>query len=401
MIPLEEATKKLLPGIRPLGVETVPVLKSMGRVVRENISSPHSIPPFSKSAMDGYAVRSADVAGASAGNPVELKVLEDIPAGKTGRHTVKKGAASRIMTGAPMPGGADAVVMVEYTERTRGGVRIMAPVQKGENVAPAGEDVKRGQTVVKSGTLIRAAQMGMIASTGRTRVKVTRRPKVAVLSTGSEIATPGKILRKGQIFDSNGYSLTGMAVSRGAEAKFLGIAGDRKNALGRKIKAAEDFDILALSGGVSVGDYDLVQDILLEEGVKRIFWSVAIKPGKPTFAGRKGKRYIFGLPGNPVSCMVTFELFVRPVLDKMLGKSEIGPRKGKALLADELRIKPNRRKFLRGKLVEEGATRKVKLFKSQESGVLRSMLASDVLVDVPDGVSQLPAGTEVDILYLE
>jgi len=401
MIPLDKARKKLLSGIKPLGTETVPVLKSIGRVIREDIRTPHSIPPFSKSAMDGYAVRSADVADASANNPVELKVLEDIPAGKVGRRAVGKGAASRIMTGAPMPRGADAVVMVEYTESTEGGVRIMTAVQRGEHVAPAGEDVKKGQTVIKAGTLIGAAQMGMIASTGRTRVDVTRRPRVAVLSTGSEIAAPGKVLGRGQIFDSNGYSLTGMAVSRGAEAKFLGIAGDRKGALERKIDAARDFDILVLSGGVSVGDYDLVQDVLLENGVRRIFWRAAIKPGKPTFAGKRGKQYVFGLPGNPVSCMVTFELFVRPALETMLGRSEIGPRKGKALLAGDLRIKPNRRKFLRGKLVEEGATRKVELFKSQESGVLRSMLASDVLVDVPAGVTRLPAGTEVDILYLE
>ncbi len=401
MIPLDSATKKLMPGVKPLGTETAPVLKSMGRVIRESITSPHSIPPFSKSAMDGYAVRSADVAGASTAKPVQLELLEDIPAGKVGQHTVKKGTASRIMTGAPMPKGADSVVMVEYTETAEGGVRIMTTAGKGENVAPAGEDVKKGRTVIKSGTLIRAAEMGMIASTGRTRIKVTRRPKVAVLSTGSEIAAPGKNLQKGRIYDSNGYSLTGMAFSRGADAKFIGIAGDRKGALERKIKSTENFDILVLSGGVSVGDYDLVQDILLGGGVKRIFWSVAIKPGKPTFAGKKGKQYIFGLPGNPVSCMVTFELFVRPIIDRMLGKTRIGPRKGKAMLKKELRIKPGRRKFLRGRLVEEGATRKVELFKSQESGVLRSMLASDVLVDVSDGVSELPAGTEVNILYLE
>ncbi len=401
MIEVEEATRKLMAKARPLGAEEVPVLKALGRVLREDIASPFPIPPFSKSAMDGYAVRAVDVAAASEESPVELRVLEDVPAGKVGRHRVTKGTAARIMTGAPIPPGADAIVMVEYTERTSGGVRIIQQAPKGKHVAPAGEDVRKGQRVLRQGAVIRAAEMGMIASTGRSKVKVGIKPKVRVISTGSEVLAPGKELKPGHIYDSNGYSLTGLAATRGAEAKFLGIAPDRKGALERKIKSAGDFDVLILSGGVSVGDYDFVQDSLLELGVKRLFYKVRMKPGKPVFAGLEGRRYVLGLPGNPVSCMVTFELFVRPLLDVMLGKKEPGPRRGSACLAEGKKLKPGRRKFLRGRLHETEGHLYVRLSTDQESGILRSMVESDVLVDVPGETDRVEAGSMMDIIYLE
>ena len=364
MISVEEATRKLLAKVKPLKAEEVPVLKSLGRVLREDIKSPFPIPQFNKSAMDGYAVRSVDVEGASEGCPMELKVLEDVPAGMVGKHRLGKGTATRIMTGAPVPLGADAVVMVEYTKRTGDGVRILKSVSKGTHIAPAGEDVKKGQRVLQAGTVIRSAEMGMIAATGRNKVKVGTRPRVAVLSTGSEVVAPGKKRKSGQIFDSNGYSLTGLATARGATARFLGIAPDRKGALERKIERAVDFDVLLLSGGVSVGDYDLVQDILLGLGTKRIFWKVRMKPGKPSFAGIQGKRFILGLPGNPVSCMVTFELLVRPLLDVMLGRKEAGLRRGRACLTVGMRLKPERRKFLRGRVQEMDGRLFVQLYAS-------------------------------------
>jgi molybdopterin molybdotransferase len=401
MIQVEEATRKLMAKARPLGAEEVPVLKARGRVLREDIKSPFPIPPFSKSAMDGYAVRAVDVENASEESPVELRVLEDVPAGKVGRHRVTKGTAARIMTGAPIPPGADAIVMVEYTERTSDGVRIMQDAPKGKHVAPIGEDVRKGQRVLRAGSVIRAAEMGMIASTGRSKVKVGIKPKVRVLSTGSEVLAPGKALKPGHIYDSNGYSLTGLAAARGADVKFLGIAPDRKGALERKIRSVGDFDILILSGGVSVGDYDFVQDILLEMGVKRLFYKVRMKPGKPTFAGLQGRRFVLGLPGNPVSCMVCFELFVRPVLDAMLGKKEVGLRRGSACLVEGRKLKPGRRKFLRGHLHETEGRLYVRLVTDQESGILRSMVESDVLVDVPDEADRLHAGSMMDILYLE
>jgi len=400
MIILEAATGKLKSRARPLKAEEIPVLKSFGRILREDIRSPFSIPPFNKSAMDGYAVQAADISGASDQEPVALDILEDIPAGQVGKFRLKKGTAARIMTGAPLPGGADTVVMVEDTESAPDVVLIKKALAKGAHVAPAGEDIKKGERVLSAGSLIGAAEMGMIAATGRSKVKVSTKPRVRVISTGSEILKPGKTQLLGHIYDSNGYSLTGLATQWGADARFLGIAPDRKGALERKIAQADDAHLLVLSGGVSVGDYDLVQDILLGMGIKRIFYKVSIKPGMPIFAGIQGKRFVLGLPGYPVSCMVTFILFAGLLIDTMLGKEEIGPRRGQATLSVPIHLKPDRRKFLRGILRETDGRLLVKPFHAQEASVLKSMVTANVLIDVPEGVTELKAGSLVDIVYL-
>jgi molybdopterin molybdotransferase len=265
-------------------------------------------------------------------------------------------------------------------------------------VAPAGEDVKKGERVLRAGTLIGAAEMGMIASTGRSKVKVSKKPRVCVISTGSEILQPGKPLKPGHIYDANGYSLAGLATEWGADASFLGIAPDRKGALERKIAQADHADLLVLSGGVSVGDYDLVQGILLGLGIKRIFHKVRIKPGMPTFAGVQGNRFVLGLPGHPVSCMVTFKLFAGFLIESMLGKREVGFRHRQATLSVPLRLKPGRRKFLRGIVQETGGRLTVKPFHAQESSILKSMVAADVLIDLPQDVTELKAGSLVDIV---
>jgi len=400
MITIEEATRKLKFRLKPLGTEDIPVLKSFGRVLREDLRSPHAIPPFDKSAMDGYAVRAADVTGAAAEAPVVLAVLEDIPAGRVGKLRLKKGTAARIMTGAPLPAGADAVVMVEDTESVPDGVLIRKAPARGANVGPAGEDVEKGQRVLSAGTLIGAAEMGMVAAIGRSKLEVAVRPKVRIISTGSEILKPGAKLRPGHIYDANGYSLTGLATRWGAEARFLGIAADRKGVLESKIARAGDADLLVLSGGVSVGDYDLVQDILLGLGIEQVFHKVRIKPGMPVFAGTQGQRFVLGLPGHPVSCMVTFMLFAGLIIDTMLGKREIGPRRGVAALGEPLRLKAARRKYLRGLLQDKDGRLVVRPFHAQESGVLKSMLAADVLIEVAEGVTELEVGSLVDIVYL-
>ena len=400
MISLEEATEKLKSLVKPLEAEEIPVLKSHGRVLREDIRSPLSIPPFDKSAMDGYAVKVVDISGASDKEPVALEVVEDIPAGQVGRFRLRKGTAARIMTGAPLPSGADTVVMVEDTETAPGGVFIKKTVAKGANVAPTGEDIKKGERVLTAGTFIGAAEMGMIAATGRSKVRVSIKPKVCVISTGSEILKPGKDLQPGHIYDSNGYSITGLAIQRGADARFLGIAPDRKGELERKIARAADAHLLVLSGGVSVGDYDLVEDVLLETGTKRIFHQVRIKPGMPVFAGMQGKRFVLGLPGHPASCMVTFMLFAGLLIDSMLGKRETWLRRGQARLSVPIRLKPKRRKFLRGILQETDGRLMVEPCHAQQSGLMSSMVAANVLIDSPEGVTELKAGSLVEIIYL-
>jgi molybdopterin molybdotransferase len=400
MITIERAISRLKALARPLEAEEVPVLSCFGRVLREDIRSSFSIPPFHRSAMDGYAVKAADIAAASPDEPVTLAVLEDIPAGRVGQFQLRKGTAARIMTGAPLPGGADTVVMVEDTETSPDAVFIRKALARGAHVAPAGEDVKKGERILRTGALIGAAEMGMIAATGRSKVKVSIRPRVQVISTGSEIQKPGKPLPPGRIYDCNGYSLTGLATQWGADAKFLGIAPDRRGALERRIDQGGDAHLLVLSGGVSVGDYDLVQEILLRLGIKRLFHGVRIKPGRPTFAGIQGRRFVLGLPGHPVSCMVTFMIFAGLLIDTMLGKKEVGPRRGQAYLAVPLRLKPDRRKFLRGILQEKDGRLLIEPFPAQESSILKSMVAANALIDAPDGVTELEAGSLVDIVYL-
>lgn len=400
MITLEEAIDKLRSLVKPLQAEEIPVLKSHGRILREDVHSPISIPPFDKSAMDGYAVKAVDTSGASDKEPVVLEVLEDIPAGKVGRFLLRKGTATRIMTGAPLPGGADTIVMVEDTEAAPDGVLIKKTLEKGTHVVPAGEDIKKGERVLTAGTFIGAAEMGMIASTGRSKVKVSIKPKVRVISTGSEILKPGKDLQPGHIYDSNGYAMTGLATRRGADARFLGIARDRKGDLERKIARADDAHLLVLSGGISVGDYDLVQDVLAGMGTKQIFYRVRIKPGMPTYAGIQGKRFVLGLPGHPASCMVTFMLFAGLLIDSMLGKKEIWLRRGQARLSVPIRLKPERRKFLRGILQETDGRLMVEPCHAQQSGVMNSMVTANVLIDSPEGVTELKAGSLVDIIYL-
>ena len=401
MIEYEQALKKVLNSAYQLPSESVSLIKSLNRILAEGIRARENIPPFQKATMDGYAVRAQDTTGASEENPVELEIIADLPAGKVLKSALKEKCAIKIMTGAPLPEGADAVVMVEDTEKKGKKVLVKKAVKPGENIGEAGEDVKKDELVISPGEKIGPAQMGMLASLGFSRVKVAKKPKVAVIATGSEIVEPGSRLSPGKIRNANGYSLYALSLRAGADAKYLGIAGDKKSELRAKISQTKGFNLVLLSGGVSVGEYDLVKDQLKGFGVEQVFWQVRIKPGKPVFFGKKKNQLIFGLPGNPVSSMVTFYLFVRPALDKMLGKKQIGLKKGRAILAQDLKLKPGRTQFLRGSLTSEGIVRQVSIFPNQKSGVLKSMVKSNVLVVVPAHIEEMEQGEEVEILYLD
>jgi len=401
MIEYEQALKKVLNSAYQLPSESVSLIKSLNRILAEGIRARENIPPFQKATMDGYAVRAQDTTGASEENPVELEIIADLPAGKVLKSALKEKCAIKIMTGAPLPEGADAVVMVEDTEKKGKKVLVKKAVKPGENIGEAGEDVKKDELIIPAGEKIRPPQMGMLASLGFSRVKVAKKPKVAVIATGSEIVEPGSRLSPGKIRNANGYSLYALSLRAGADAKYLGIAGDKKSELRAKISQTKGFNLVLLSGGVSVGEYDLVKDQLKGFGVEQVFWQVRIKPGKPVFFGKKKNQLIFGLPGNPVSSMVTFYLFVRPALDKMLGKKQIGLKKGRAILAQDLKLKPGRVQFLRGSLTKEGIVRQVSIFPNQKSGVLKSMVKSNVLVVVPAHIEEMEQGEEVEILYLD
>jgi molybdopterin molybdotransferase len=399
MIDYRKALREVVAKAKPLRPESVPLADALGRTLARDIRAREPIPPFSKATMDGYAVRAADTRPAK--NPVELEVVEDLPAGRVSRKAVGPGQAARIMTGAPLPKGSDAVVMVEDTELTEGGVRILIGVRPGENIGEAGEDVRKGDLVLNKGADIGPAEVGMLAALGQAFVPVARRPVVAVIATGDEIVEPGRRTRPGQIRNSNGHALRAMALRAGARADYLGIARDRNASLKRKIGKARRADILVLSGGVSVGDYDLVKDELRSLGVRPVFWRVRIKPGKPVFFGLHGRQLVFGLPGNPTSAMVTFHLFVRPAIGKMLGRRAPGLRAGRAFLEKEIALKPGRTQFLRAVLVGDGPGLRVDPFPDQKSGVLRSMVGSRALIVVPADVSRIKRGSAVKILFLE
>jgi len=401
MIEYRNALREVLRRVRPLGAETVPLAEAAGRTLAADLRAAEPVPPFAKATMDGYAVRAADTRTSVSKGRVRLSVIEDLPAGKTSRKRIGRGQAIRIMTGAPLPKGADAVVMVEDTETAGSDVIIRDPVSAGDNTGRAGEDLEKGDLVLEKGRLIGPAEIGMLAAVGRASIRAARRPTLAVVATGDEIVEPGEKPGPGQIRNANGYTLSALAAQAGAAAAYLGIARDDRTSLRRAFAKAEGADILVLSGGVSVGDYDLVRDELIAWGVRPAFWQVRIKPGKPTFFGTRGKRLVFGLPGNPTSAMVTFHLFVRPAIDRMLGRAEAGPQRGKAVLGREIVLKPGRMQFLRAVLDAAGPEVRVDPFPDQRSGVLRSMVRSRALIVVPPKTVRLEKGRTVDILYLE
>lgn len=401
MIEYRDALREILARAKPLRAETVPLAEAAGRTLAADLRAAGPVPPFAKATMDGYAVRAADTRPKKGADQVSLNVIEDLPAGRTSRKSIGTGQAVRIMTGAPLPKGSDAVVMVEDTEKSGSQVIVRRTVSPGDNIGRAGEDLRKGDLVLEKGRLIGPAEIGMLAAVGRAAVRVARRPTLAVIATGDEIVEPGERLKPGQIRNANGFTLSALAAQAGARAVYLGIARDNPDALKKAFKKAESADVLVLSGGVSVGDYDLVREALIAAGVRPAFWRVRIKPGKPTFFGTRGKRLVFGLPGNPTSAMVTFHLFVRPALDRMLGRTEIGPRPGKAVLGREIVLKPGRTQFLRAVLASDGPEVRVDPFPDQRSGVLQSMVRSRALIVVPPETGRLEKGRTVDILYLE
>ena len=401
MIDYRDALQEVVARAKPLPGEPVPLAKALGRTLARDIRAGEDVPPFTKATMDGYAVRAADTVPPGGSGAVELQVTEDLPAGRVSRKALGPGQTARIMTGAPMPKGADAVVMVEETSKAGDAVKILRPVRPGDNVGEAGEDLKKGDLILEKGDLIGPAETGMLAALGHAPAWVARRPKVAVIATGDEIVEPGRKKRPGQIRNSNGPALLAAALQAGAAASYLGIARDRDPSLRRKIRKAVEADILVLSGGVSVGDYDLVKDGLRGLGVRPVFWQVRIKPGKPVFFGVHGRQLVFGLPGNPTSAMVTFHLFVRPAIDRMLGRKAVGPRSGRAVLGQALSLKPGRTQFLRAITSGEGPELRVVPYPDQKSGVLRSMVKSRVLIVAGAEVSKLEEGQTVDVVFID
>ncbi len=312
MILVEEALNKILSRIQPLGFEKVSLLESLGRVAGEDVHARRDIPPLDNSGMDGYAVKAIDIGKASRDLPARLEVMEDLPAGFISQKTLMQGQAIRIMTGAPIPKGADTVVPVEETQKEGFHVFIFKAIPSGEHIRKAGEDVRRGGRVISKGDVLRPAEIGMLAALGRSSVSVFQRPLVAILCTGEELVDVDEPLEGAKIVSSNSYTLAAQVKECGAIPVQLGIAGDRKEEVVEKLRQGLRADVLISSAGISVGDYDFVKEALKDLGMELVFWRVAMKPGKPMAFGTIHGKPVFGLPGNPVSSMVSFEQFVRP-----------------------------------------------------------------------------------------
>ena len=412
MLTVEEALEKILGEVDALEAEPVPILDTLGQVLAEDIRSDINVPPLDNSAMDGYAVRAADTQDAGEKTPKYLKIIDTVMAGAISRKKVVPGTAIRIMTGAPIPNGADGVVQFEHTDEAKNKdndkVGVLEKIRPGQNVRKAGEDIKRGTTILKKGTVMRPSEIGLIASVGYSRVKVIRRPVVAVLSTGNELVALDSPLPEGKIYDSNLYSIASLVKKYGCVPKVLGIARDDEKELVAKLKQAQDADMLLTTGGVSMGDYDMVKDVLARDG-KMVFWQVKVKPGKPLAFGKikgsdkkGGEKSIphLGLPGNPVSCMVSFELFVRPALLKMMGKTNYAKPTVTAIMEETVKNDAGRRLYNRAVIERRDGHYYARLTGSQSSGVLSSMSLANGLVLIPEEKTIIKGGT-VQALMLD
>jgi molybdopterin molybdotransferase len=351
--------------------------------------------------MDGYAVRSEDVQNASSHHPVRLEVIEDLPAGFISKKRVEKGKAIRIMTGAPIPKGADTVVPVEDTKQDDQFVLIFTTLPSDENIRKAGEDVKKGERVMSAGDLIRPSEVGMIASVRRSFVSVYQRPLVAILCTGEELVDVDGILDEVKIVSSNSYTLAAQVKDCGAIPVQLGIVRDRKEEIKEKLLQGIRADVLISSAGVSVGDYDFVKDALKDLGMEMIFWKVAMQPGRPLVFGTIQGKPVFGLPGNPVSSMVSFEQFVRPSLLKMMGHRQLYRPVIEAVLKEDIQKKPGRRHFMRAFVSFEKDQYFASVTGPQGSGILKSMVKANGLVIVPEDREMVRVGEKVKVQLLD
>ncbi|MDP2759291.1 MAG: molybdopterin molybdotransferase MoeA [Sideroxyarcus sp.] len=393
-----EAQRVILESVRTLGTEQVKLEQALGRVLAENIRASRDLPPCDVSAMDGFAVRSADVAAA----PVELEIIEDIKAGDMPGKTVAVGQCARIMTGAPVPPGADAVIRVEDTQEISANtVQICKPVKPGNDMRLRGENMFSGDVVLNTGTEITPGVIGVLATVKAAQLEVFRRPRVAILSTGNELEGMGEAVDPNKIPDSNAYALMAQMQALGIEPVLLGIARDDPIELEQSLRRGLEYDVLLVSGGTSVGVHDYVRPTIEKLGVEMKFWRVAIRPGHPLAFGMTNQTLVFGLPGNPVSSMVCVEEFVAPALRRIMGNPRLFRRTLAARVAHAVKFRPGRTEFVRVQLTRDEAGYLASATGTQSSGVLLSMAKADGLMIVPADSTGLAAGEQVMVQLLD
>ncbi len=412
MVSVEEALQKILSCIEVLEPETKPILDCLGQVLAEDMRATIDIPPLDNSAMDGYAVKAEDIHDASEASPKILSVTGKVAAGSMPRGEVKRGSAIRIMTGAPLPQGADAVVPFEDTDEVArkeshddlSQIGVLRGVREGTNIRRKGEDIAKGSLVLKKGTVLRPSEIGVLASLGYPAVAVIRRPVVSILATGDELTDIDQPLPAGKIYNSNTYTIAAEVRRYGGIAKILGIGRDSIRSLEQKIDEGLDADMLITSGGVSKGDYDVVKDVLAKCG-EITLQTVCMKPGKPSAFGMigKGNRKIphLGLPGNPVSSMVTFEQFARPAILKMMGKSNLAKPSIRAIMEDDIVNTDVRRLFARVTVAKRNGKYYARVTGPQGSGILTSMVKANGLAVIPENTKRVKNGDIVEVQMLD
>ncbi len=416
MISVEEAQRRILGCVQVLEPEKKPILDCLGQVLATDIYSPIDIPPLDNSAMDGYAVQAEDTCGASNSSPIVLTVIGEVAAGCIPNREVKEGTAIRIMTGAPLPEGADAIVQFEDTDeatrKTRGDssprIGILRQAEKGLNVRHKGEDIAKGTLVLEEGRVLRPAEIGVLASLGYSWAKAIRRPVISVLATGDELVDIDQPLPPGRIYNSNTYTIAAQVLRYGGIPKILGIGRDSVQSLNERIDEGLNADMLITSGGVSLGDYDVVKDVLAQRG-EIALWTVRMKPGKPFAFGvlskkedgrEKGIPHL-GLPGNPVSSMVTFEQFARPAILKMMGKNNFAKPTIQAVIEDDIKNTNGRRIYTRVIVTRRGGQYHAHTTGPQGSGILTSMAKANGLAIIPENSKGVKAGDIVQVQMLD
>ena len=400
MTTADQALELVLDNVAPLGVERIPILEALGRVLAEDIHSSRDIPGFDNSAMDGYAVRAADIARASEAAPVRLKVVETVGAGQMPSRRIDVSEAVRTMTGAPIADGADAIIQVERTRGTGDTVEILAPADPRSFIRPRGEDLRHGELVMTAGKALTPSDLGMLASVNRAMVEVVRRPRVAIVATGDELVDVDQPPVGAQVVNSSAYALAGAIREAGGEFAILKVARDTRDEIRARLSEAMTFDAMLSTGGVSVGQFDHVKGALDELGMRQLFHGVAQRPGRPLKFGTVGYRPIFGLPGNPVSTMVCFYLYARPALLKMGGRRRVGLSRVRARCGVEIKVAKDLTEFVRVKLERSGDEFVATPTGNQGSGILSSLSRCDGLLIGPAAETVLKAGSQATVLLL-
>lgn len=388
MIELEEALEMVLANIQLVETESVSIADAYGRVLAQDVRSKIDMPPFARSPLDGYTYRATEAVSKA----IKLKVVNEIPAGFPSEQIIGLDEASKIFTGAPIPPGANCVVRMEDTEQEGNQVTIFRPVLPGSNIVPKGEEIKEGDILLRRGFCLTPPAIGLIAAVGVNQVEVFRRPRVGLLSTGSELMDVGESLNPGKIYNSNSYTLRGMLRQAGCEVEVIPTVSDQIEDTLAALERVAEADVVITTGGASVGEYDIMRHALTQFGCEMLFWKLNLKPGTPASVGQKGKQFFFSLSGNPAAAMVTFELLVRPILLKLAGHATYKAKEFQVKMANSFEKSGKQRRFLRAQAVFEDGVIWADLASAQGSGILRSMIGSHLLVDVPANHGSVKVG---------